>query len=135
MNTLQSLKLPKPIFSDWQKVNHFEIFLKALPDVRHLVSINWESHLYAYNFFLELRSFEAHGEQTDKKEVEMEDKIQRLQRENEEQDRHVEQINSENASMKKTIEDLENELDRVKREKDEATESLENVMRELSEMS
>ena len=59
------------------------------------------------NKFLELRAFEASSEQNDKKEIEMDDKLQRLQRENEDSDRQVEGLTAENNSLKKAVEDME----------------------------
>lgn len=65
----------------------------------------------------------------------MDDKLQRLQRDNEEADRQLETMTAENNSLKKAVDDLEKDLDRIKIERDEANENLAQTMRELGEMA
>ena len=65
----------------------------------------------------------------------MDDKLQRLQRDNEEADRQLETMTAENNSLKKAVDDLEKDLDRIKIERDEANENLAPTMRELGEMA
>ena len=65
----------------------------------------------------------------------MDDKLQRLQHDNEEPDRQLETMTAEKNSLKKAIDDLERDLDRIKIERDEANENLAQTMRELGEMA
>ena len=82
-----------------------------------------------------LRTFEASGEQAEKNEIEMEDKIAKLTRENDENSRLLEQTQSENSNLKKLLEEMERDFDNMKMERDEAKQELQSMMQEIGDIA
>ena len=82
-----------------------------------------------------LRTFEASGEQAEKNEIEMEDKIAALTRESDENSRLLEQTQSENSNLKKLLEEMERDFDKMKMERDEAKQELQSMMQEIGDIA
>ena len=82
-----------------------------------------------------LRTFEASGEQAEKNEIEMEDKIAALTRESDENSRLLEQTQSENTNLKKLLEEMERDFDKMKMERDEAKQELQSMMQEIGDIA
>lgn len=82
-----------------------------------------------------LRTFEASGEQAEKNEIEMEDKIAALTRENDENSRLLEQTQSENSNLKKLLEEMERDFDKMKMERDEVKQELQSMMQEIGDIA
>ena len=78
-----------------------------------------------------LRTFEASGEQAEKNEIEMEEKIAILQRDGDDNSRLLEQTQSENSNLKKLLEEMERDFDKMKMERDESKLELESMMQEI----
>ena len=95
-------------------------------------SVFWKLGLI---WFLVLRTFEASGEQAEKNEIEMEDKIAALTRESDENSRLLEQTQSENSNLKKLLEEMERDFDKMKMERDEAKQELQSMMQEIGDIA
>ena len=84
---------------------------------------------------LVLRTCEALGEQAEKNEIEMEEKIGSLQRGGDENERLLEQTQSENSNLKKLLEEMERDFDKMKVERNESKQELQAMMQEIGDIA
>ena len=107
---------------------------KTFLEILNLFSKCHFTHLLI-NSFIVLRTFEASGEQAEKNEIEMEEKIAVLQREGDENTRLLEQTQSENSNLKKLLEEMERDFDKMKMERDESKQELQAMMQEIGDIA